>query len=245
MVTGRNRHERLCRVAMLIAGCAIGGCEAIVNDGNLKDRPAGGSAQSEPPNEAGTSDVTDAGGFDADQPDGGANAAVEDSGTADSQSGPDDASVASPDDAGTTAGDATPPDGEPASQDSGQAPDATMPDDAAPPDASFGDSAPAPLDAASAGCSPGAVVIPMTKLNTTYKFNTVAAVCVTYKGYVSGWNGSNVQGRSVTVIGATTRTLATIAENAVQPSVAPSSDGYIYWNFSIGLYAYASMDAFP
>ncbi len=245
MVNGGDRHQRFRWVGMFIVGLPLVGCEAIVNDGSLKERPAG-AAESDLPLDADTSDVTDASGSDSTVSDGSAEAAVEDGNITDSQSGPDVVDGSSPEDAGPTAGDAPTPNGEAAAQDSGPASDATAPDDAAPPpDASSADSALAALDAGPAGCSPGAVVIPMTKLNTTYKFNTVAAVCVTYKGYVSGWNGSNMQGRSVTVIGATTRTLATIAENALQPSVAPSSDGYIYWNFSIGIYAYSSMDAFP
>lgn len=251
-----DRNERLRAACVFIAGCALAGCEAIVNDGSLKERPAGGGAQSSLPDEAGTSDVIDAGGSVADLSDGRAEA--DDGGTAQSPSGANDASGSVPDDEGAVVGDEPAPDGGAAGEDSGPAPDggaagkdsgpapdATAPDDAGPHDASPADSPAAESGAAPAGCSPGAVVIPMTKLNTTYKFNTVASVCVTYKGYVSGWNGSNMQGRSVTVVGAMTRTLPTIAENAVQPSVAPSSDGYIYWNFSIGMYAYSSMDAFP
>jgi hypothetical protein len=88
MVTGGDGHGGFRWVSLFIAGFGLAGCEAIVNDGSLKERPAGG-AESDGPAEAGVSDVTDASGSAATQSDGAAEAAVADSGTTDAQPGPD------------------------------------------------------------------------------------------------------------------------------------------------------------
>jgi hypothetical protein len=119
--------------------------------------------------------------------------------------------------------------------------DATAPQDVGTP-ADIGvpiDTAPPPP----MGCAPGATVIPLTVLGSAVVFGTTGAVCVTYMGSVTGWNASNVEGRSVTVMGSTTQTLAMIpGEN--QPGLMPGADGYIYWNFTSGTASYASMSAF-
>jgi hypothetical protein len=85
------------------------------------------------------------------------------------------------------------------------------------------------------------IAIPATKASGS--FGTTGAVCVTYMGNITGWQASNVDGRSVTVVGSTTQTLATIP-NANQPGLNAGADGYIYWNYSAGTETYTSMSVF-
>ena len=84
----------------------------------------------------------------------------------------------------------------------------------------------------------------MTAAGSTSNFGTTGAVCVTFQGNVTGWNASNVGGRSVTVSGSTTQTPA-IAGTSLgnQPGLNAGADGYVYWNFTGGAgdVDYASM----
>jgi hypothetical protein len=93
-------------------------------------------------------------------------------------------------------------------------------------------------------CATDAKVIVMAKSNTSVAFGTLGAVCVKFAGTVSGWNASNVEGRSATAVGSTMQVLATIPEGRNQPAIGPGSDGFIYWNFTSGMYTYAAMFAF-
>jgi hypothetical protein len=72
-------------------------------------------------------------------------------------------------------------------------------------------------------------------------FNTTAAVCVVHTGGVNGWNGSNLQGRTVTVTGSTTPITPSGGSIVNQPAVSPGSDGNVYFNFTAGMYTYAAM----
>jgi hypothetical protein len=85
----------------------------------------------------------------------------------------------------------------------------------------------------------------MTKTGASGNFNVLGAVCVTYMGAVTGWNASNVQGRTVTVVGSTTQ-MPAISGDSIgnQPGLSPGADGYIYWNFSAGTVDYSSISTF-
>jgi hypothetical protein len=85
------------------------------------------------------------------------------------------------------------------------------------------------------GCAAGAAVIDMPMLGNSGNFGTTGAVCVEFKGTVTGWNASNVQGRMVVVTGATTQN-PPISGSSLgnQPGMGPGADGYIYWNFTGG-----------
>jgi hypothetical protein len=85
----------------------------------------------------------------------------------------------------------------------------------------------------------------MAKLNTVVKLGTIGRVCVQFKGTVTGgWNASSTEGRSVTVTGATTRTITNIPEGVNEPAILPGADGYIYWNYTAGYFSYANMYAY-
>jgi hypothetical protein len=161
---------------------------------------------------------------------------------------------AGPGDAGTPGHDSTvPPEASvpsdsPSPGEAGDAADATSPAATSPVDASPEADVSAALDSGPPsppnGCAAGVPILVMTKVGTAVKFNTTGAVCVTLMGALSGWNASNVQGRSVTVVGSSTQTLSTIPEGANQPGLGAGPDGYVYWNFNVGLYTYASVTAF-
>jgi hypothetical protein len=95
------------------------------------------------------------------------------------------------------------------------------------------------------GCAPGAVVIALDALGNSGNFGTLGAVCITFQGTVSGWNASNVEGRTVIAMGSTTQT-PTITGDSLgnQPGIAPGADGFIYWNYTAGTVAFSSMSLF-
>jgi hypothetical protein len=106
-------------------------------------------------------------------------------------------------------------------------------------DAPPNDDAPPPT-----GCASGATAIAITALGNV-NFGTAGAVCITYMGSVDGWNASNVQGRSVTVVGSTTQSPAITGDNLPnQPGIVPGADGYVYWNYTAGQVNYSSMVTF-
>jgi hypothetical protein len=116
------------------------------------------------------------------------------------------------------------------------------------------DSSNAPMDSGDAlddsgivapapGCDAGYTVLTMSKLDRAVMFDTTGPVCISYKGDIGGWTAANVSGRKVTVVGSTTQTLNTIATGN-QPGLKAGTDGYIYWNFTAGVYSYASLTAF-
>ena len=74
-------------------------------------------------------------------------------------------------------------------------------------------------------------------------FNTTGAVCVQHSGGVNGWNASNLQGRTVTVTGASTVGPITPSGGGIgnQPAMSPGSDGNVYFNITAGTYTYANM----
>jgi hypothetical protein len=74
-------------------------------------------------------------------------------------------------------------------------------------------------------------------------FDTTGAVCVTYEGNIDGWGADSAEGRSVTVVGATTQTLTPIPMGD-QPGLDAGADGYIYWNYSAGTFNFTSMYVF-
>lgn len=83
----------------------------------------------------------------------------------------------------------------------------------------------------------GCVVLP---INTLYSFNTTGAVCIESTGAVTGgWQASNVSGRTVTIIGATTQTGVSATGNI--GAIAPDGNGIVTWEFTAGTYTYASM----
>jgi hypothetical protein len=127
-----------------------------------------------------------------------------------------------------------------------------LPEGAPPVDGSPPVDAPASLDTGPVdtgppptGCAAGATIIAMTKTGASGNFNVMGAVCVTYMGTVTGWNASNVQGRTVTVVGSTTQ-MPTITGDSIgnQPGLSPGADGYIYWNFSAGSVDYSSISTY-
>jgi hypothetical protein len=64
---------------------------------------------------------------------------------------------------------------------------------------------------------------------------------------VSGWNASNVEGRTVTATGSTTQTPAITGDSlGNQPGLMPGADGFIYWNYTggAGAVTFASMSIF-
>jgi hypothetical protein len=94
-------------------------------------------------------------------------------------------------------------------------------------------------------CAVGATIVAMATTGPAVLFNTTGAVCITYRGSVNGWNASNVNGRSVTVVGSTTQMPLVVDDSiANQPGLLPGTDGYIYWNFTTGTASYASLSAF-
>jgi hypothetical protein len=256
-----------------VAACALGGsflgglsaCEGLLSVGGLSERGARGGAAGDDANDVPSGDSNemasgDAGEIAADQasgdedvlaeeapkalPDGGevdgAGSPFGESGSADGEAGKEDAAEAGPMDAGGSPESGY---GE-ASSDSALAiadarADATaVPNAAGSADASAVESGPPDL------CAPGAKVVVMAKSDTSVAFGTLGAVCVKFAGTVSGWNASNAQGRSVTALGSTMQVLATIPEGKNQPAIGPGSDGFIYWNFTAGMYTYAAMIAF-
>jgi hypothetical protein len=104
-----------------------------------------------------------------------------------------------------------------------------------------------------AGCAPGAAVITMTATGNSGNFGTTGPVCITFQSSanpadgVSGWNASNIQGRTVTATGSTTQSPA-VTGNSLgnQPGLLPGPDGFIYWNYTggTGAVAFASMSLF-
>jgi cytoskeletal protein RodZ len=117
--------------------------------------------------------------------------------------------------------------------------DTGVPTDTAAVDVPANNDAPPPT-----GCASGATVIAMTALGNV-NFDTAGAVCITYMGNVDGWNASNVQGRSVTVVGSTTQSPAITGDNLPnQPGIMPGADGYVYWNYTAGQVNYSSMATF-
>jgi hypothetical protein len=144
-----------------------------------------------------------------------------------------------PGDDGSTGTTPTPDD---ASEAATVASDDASTDDASvdvPVDAPVNSDAPPPT-----GCASGATVIAMTALGNV-NFGTAGAVCITFMGNVNGWNASNVQGRTVTVVGSTTQSPAISGDNlGNQPGIMPGADGYVYWNYTAGQVSYASMATF-
>jgi hypothetical protein len=124
--------------------------------------------------------------------------------------------------------------------------DATVPTGTA--DSSTGlDSSPAPTDSgltAPKGCATGVKEMTMPKLGVADDFGTADAICIKYAGNVGGWSASNVEGRTVTVVGAKTQALTTIPEGVEQPAMDVGTDGWIYWNFSAGTLSNSSVKAF-
>jgi hypothetical protein len=85
----------------------------------------------------------------------------------------------------------------------------------------------------------------MAATGSSGNFGTTGAVCVTYKGSVTGWNASNIDGRTVTAVGSTTQTPTPSGGTLPnQPGLMPGTDGYIYWNYTAGTLTYASMSTF-
>ncbi len=116
------------------------------------------------------------------------------------------------------------------------------------PDAEPADSAPVdtgPPPPPPTGCATGATVIAMKAKGASGNFNVLGAVCVTFTSSVSGWNASNVQGRSVTAVGSTTQ-MPVISGDSLgnQPGLSPGTDGYIYWNYTAGSVDFTSMSIF-
>jgi len=96
------------------------------------------------------------------------------------------------------------------------------------------------------GCAAGATVIALTGLTPSSPNFGAGAVCVTLHGNVpTGWNASNVTGRTVTAVGSTTQTPTISGPNlGNQPPIAAGADGYVYWNWSAGSLTYADMGCF-
>ncbi len=92
------------------------------------------------------------------------------------------------------------------------------------------------------GCPAGVTVIAMASTGSSGSFRTTNSVCVTYMGTLTGWSASNVEGRSVTVVGATTQ-MFTVSGDLVASERAPlpGADGYIYWIWTSGTEAFSSM----
>ncbi|MGA7122426.1 MAG: hypothetical protein WBY94_20150 [Polyangiaceae bacterium] len=249
--------------AWTLGAAFVGGlsaCEALLSVGGLSDRRASGSGaggddatanetaddasggvQDTFTEEAATSLPDSAGqlapsGDDAPSPVGDSEAAVGEAGQIGEAGQGDTPDEAGPLDAGGTSG----------SEDAGGSPDSASPIA----DANGLSDAPRSLEAsADSGsppgpCATGAKVIVMSKSDMSVAFGTLGAVCVKFAGTVSGWNASNVQGRSATVVGSTMQVLATIPEGRNQPAIGPGGDGFIYWNFTSGMYTYAAMFAF-
>jgi hypothetical protein len=151
----------------------------------------------------------------------------------------DQTSPPSSGDGSTNSGDST----SPSSQDTGSPGETSAPVDSPvnPPDGGPVDTGPPPPPPT--GCAADAGVIAMPATKNSGNFNELGAVCVTYIGNINGWQASNTVGRSVTVVGATTQTLATIP-NENQPGLNAGADGYIYWNYSAGTENYTSMSVF-
>ncbi len=135
-------------------------------------------------------------------------------------------------------------------EDSSPAPDGTAHLDSSPPmdAASHFDSSPsadATMPPPPTGCPASVTVIAMAITGSSGSFGTTNSVCVTYMGALTGRSASNVEGRSVTVVGATTQ-MFTVSGDLVAGERAPlpGADGYIYWIWTSGTDAFSSMSIF-
>ena len=112
-------------------------------------------------------------------------------------------------------------------------------------DASDASSSDAAADASgSAGCASGSTIINETGCASFPSFNTTGAVCVKVQvNTVNGWNASNVQGRTATVVGASTQGPITPTNGTIanQAGLSAGADGFVYFNFTAGSMAYGSM----
>jgi len=84
------------------------------------------------------------------------------------------------------------------------------------------------------GCPVDALVLPQTACSADITFNTIGAVCVPVQlPSITGWNASNMQGRTITVTGATMQGPLTPGEaTGAEPGLSAGPDGFIYFNFT-------------
>jgi hypothetical protein len=82
------------------------------------------------------------------------------------------------------------------------------------------------------GCTPG----------NTGGFGVTSAACVIVVGGMpGGWGCANADGRTVTVVGATTQTFTGSVCGGTQAGrVVPGADGNVYVNFTAGTYNFTS-----
>jgi len=103
-----------------------------------------------------------------------------------------------------------------------------------------------------AGCAAGAVVIVLMPAAGQFtansgNFDTAGPACVQLMGSVhQGWGLSNEQGRMLTLTSAAGTTgpvdATTYASLPAAPQAGP--DGFVYWNFTAGMYDYTSLYVF-
>jgi hypothetical protein len=125
--------------------------------------------------------------------------------------------------------------------DTGPPPPPPMEASVPPPDAS----APDVMMVVGKGCPDGATVkdIMGPLPDNTGNFGTTGPACARFRGNVMGWGVSNGQGRMVTIVGATT--MGPFDATATTTStMAPGSDGFIYWLLTSGSADYVSVYAY-
>jgi hypothetical protein len=83
----------------------------------------------------------------------------------------------------------------------------------------------------------GCVVVGPAPANVI--FHVTGAFCVQSTGGVMGWQGSNMAGRTVTIIGATTQT--GVAATGSSGAIAVGSNGAVIWEFTAGTDVNAEM----
>jgi hypothetical protein len=129
----------------------------------------------------------------------------------------------------------------------GPPPEEASTGDETPDDSPVGDETTVPETSVGTGCAAGSTTITIAANSNSGNFGVTTAVCIVLMGNVNGWQASNVQGRTVTVTGATTSSPAITGDSlSNQPAVSAGSDGFIYWNYTGGTGAvpYASMSVF-